>query len=297
VIVSPSAQGHTWVLNPGAERELLGGAATANQKTLAQMKERSALFDDLCAGEGRLWLEDLRAEGGAAGRSGRALLWCPTPEAQRICRAAGLQPQPAPPSDVLCRVLSKSFLASALPDWTAPHHRTIRTLEDYRVVRQEASVPLRAKRLDGYAGKGQRTLCVEARPGDQLWVEQLLGCGGFIVEAELLARGEFSVHGVVSPRATLIGEPCRVHTDDARAPLAVPSACPDLPICAEIQARGRDAARALARAGYIGPFGLDLILTDEGLIATDLNARFTLGFSAGLGALRARAIELVLGES
>jgi hypothetical protein len=290
-----SSSARSWVLNPGAERELLGTGATPNRRTLAQMKERGSLFDHLCAGEARLWLEDLRAEGATGKRRGRALLWCPTPSALRICHAAGLRPQPAPPLDVLRLVLSKAFLASALPEWTAPHHRTIRTLDAYRSLRAAVSVPLRAKRLDGYAGKGQRTLYSDPRPGDELWVQQLLGSGGLVVEAELTPTGEFSVHGVISADGTLIGEPCLVHTDDARAPLRVPTPCPTLPFAEEIRARGQDAADALARGGYFGPFGLDLILTDRGLFATDLNARFTLGFSAGLGSLRSRALELVLG--
>lgn len=289
---SASTSAHTWVLNPGAERELLGGA-TATRRMLAQMKERSSLFDPLCAGEPRVWLEDLRAAGQQAGRSTQALLWCPTPSALRACQAAGLRPQPAPNLDVLRCVLSKAFLGRALPAWTAPHHRTIRTLEDYRALREEVRLPLRAKRLDGYAGKGQRTLKAEARPGDQLWIEQLLGCGGFVVEAELNVTAEFSVHGVVGPEDALIGMPCRVHTDDARAPLSVPTPCPDLPFAEEILARGRAAAVALARAEYFGPFGLDLILADRSLFATDLNARFTLGFSAGLGPLRERALSLI----
>jgi hypothetical protein len=279
----------TWVLNPGAEREILAGKSAPNQRTVAQMRERASLFDDLRAGEPRVWLAELEP---TRKHSGRALVWCPTPAALAACRAVGLAPQPAPGFDVLRRVLSKSFLAEALPERTAPHHRVIRTLDDYRA--RAATGALRAKRLDGFAGKGQRTLYADPLPGDELWVQHQIQAGGLVVEAELDVQGEFSVHGVVCGEDTLIGEPCRVHTDDARAPLAVPTACSDTPFAREIRERGDEAARALASAGYRGAFGLDFIQAGGTLYATDINARFTLGFSTGLGPLREQALELIL---
>jgi len=281
----------TWVLNPGAEREVLAGKSAPDQRTVAQMRERSSLFDDLCAGEPRAWLADLGRE---RRYDGRALLWCPTPAAVEACAAAGLVPQPAPRLDVLERVLSKAFLSTALEGRTPPHHQVVHSVDEYRVLRSKVSVPLRAKPLDGYAGKGQRTLHALSKGGDELWILQRVQSGGFVVEAELEPVGEFSVHGVVTGEAALIGQPCRIHTDDARAPLTAPTACPDLPRAEEIRELGLAASRALAGAFYRGPFGLDLIETREGLYATDLNARFTLGFSAGLGPLREPALALVL---
>lgn len=294
---------HIWVLNPGAERELSPSAAPT-QRTVQQMKQREHLFDGLCAGEARVWLDELRtpdaslagviAPRGDDALPGRALLWCPVPGAVRLCQARGLTPQPAPSLSVLRQVASKAFLGAALPRWTPPVHRQVWSLDDVRAAHAEAGTALRAKRLDGYAGKGQRTLPVVPAPGDEVWIGANLRGGGLIVEVELTRLGEFSIHGVVTEHGLLVGQPCRTQTDPARAPLSVPTACPDAPRAADIVRAGHEAARALQAIGYRGPFGLDLILSADGLYATDLNARFTLGFSAGLGALRARALEWVL---
>lgn len=286
------AEGHIWVLNPGAERLLTAGTA-ANQRTLAQMKQRAALFAPLCAGEPMIFLDDL-GSGKAEVRTGRALLWCPTPEARKACWAQGLVSQAAPEVDVLRRVLSKAFLSEALPERVPPHHRVIRSLAEYDGTRRELPMPLRAKRLDGYAGKGQRTLPRLELPGDRLWVEHNLRTCGLVVEAELSPLAEFSIHGVVTKAGSSIGQPCEIHIDQARAPLAVPTPRPDTPHAAEIRRLGSEAAAALDRAGYFGPFGLDLLLCEGGLYATDLNARFTLGFSAGLGDERSRALASLL---
>lgn len=290
---------HIWVLNPGAERELLP-SASADRRTVAQMKARQHLFDGLCAGEDRTWLDDLprsRRQSRTEGASGRrALLWCPVPSAVRLCRAHGLSPQNAPKTAVLERVLSKAFLGETLSEWAPPAHRRVNDLSDVRQAFAEAGGVLRAKRLDGYAGKGQRTLRTLEAPSEVLWIEANLRGGGLIVEAELTIVGEFSIHGVVSPLGVLIGKPCKLQTDEARAPLTIPAVCPDAPRAGDIERAGNEAARALEKAGYFGPFGLDLILTEGGLYATDLNARFTLGFSAGMGGLRQRALEWILAE-
>lgn len=299
-----TTQVHIWVLNPGAERELSPSASTT-QRTVQQMKAREHLFDGLCAGEPKVWLDELRTPGAPlpsvtdTSPSGnatpkRALLWCPVPAAVRLCRARGLMPQPAPPTSILRQVSSKAFLGAALPAWTPPVHRQVCSLDDVRAAQAEAGTALRAKRLDGYAGKGQRTLQLHPAPGDELWIEANLRGGGLIVEVELTRLGEFSIHGVVSERGLLLGQPCRTQTDAARAPLSIPTACPDAPRTADIVRAGQEAAAALQAVAYRGPFGLDLILTAAGLYATDLNARFTLGFSAGMGALRARALDWVL---
>jgi hypothetical protein len=292
-----SEKPHIWVLNPGAERELLPGAS-ADRRTVAQMKARQHLFDGLCAGEDRTWLNDLaesRREPRIEGRKGRrALLWCPVPSAVRLCLAHGLSPQNAPKTSVFERVLSKAFLGEALPAWTPPAHRRVNELADVRQAFAKTGGALRAKRLDGYAGKGQRTLRTLDVPAEVLWIESNLRGGGLIVEAELTVLGEFSIHGVVGKHGVLIGTPCRLQMDDARAPLSVPTACPDAPRAVDIEKAGYEAASALEKTGYFGPFGLDLILAESGLYATDLNARFTLGFSAGMGARRPRAIEWVL---
>lgn len=288
--------GHVWVLNPGAERELTAQSST-KRRTLEQMKERSHLFDDLCAGEPRVWLEELRSERPEVGGATRALLWCPTPGAQKLCSARGLLPQAAPSTAVLERVLKKSFLAAAMPTWLPPHHRLVRSLADFDAARRDARSSLRVKRLDGYAGKGQRVLSLSERAGDRLWLEQNLGPEGLVVEAELSPLEELSIHGVVTHAEPLVGMPCRLLVDGQRAPLSAPVAVPGTPHAPDIRRAGHDAARALALAGYFGPFGLDLILTREGLYATDLNARFTLGFSAGLGPMRERALAIILSSA
>src|SRR5690606_5494396 len=120
-----TTQVHIWVLNPGAERELSPSASTT-QRTVQQMKAREHLFDGLCAGEPKVWLDELRTPGAPlpsvtdTSPSGnatpkRALLWCPVPAAVRLCRARGLMPQPAPPTSILRQVSSKAFLGAALP--------------------------------------------------------------------------------------------------------------------------------------------------------------------------------------
>jgi predicted ATP-grasp superfamily ATP-dependent carboligase len=54
------------------------------------------------------------------------------------------------------------------------------------------------------------------------------------------------------------------------------------------------ASEEILRVGYFGPFGIDVLVVDGQARLIDLNPRFTLGWSIGMGELRTEAIDRAL---
>lgn len=157
------------------------------------------------------------------------------------------------------------------------------------------------KRAFSFAGRGQRTLRAPNAPEDRRFLFDALRAGGLLFEPELEIHAEYSIHGIVGPKTRLLGAPCTLRVDDYGQPSLVEREDEDFPERHALEELGLRAAEHLERAGYFGPFGLDGIVARDPadpnqlrLFASDLNARFTLGWSTGFGAARAEAISRLL---
>src|SRR5690606_41859213 len=106
---------------------------------------------------------------------------------------------------------------------------------------------------------------------------------------------ELSQHGYLDARGLLLGQPCWLKTDKSSAPVSIePALYVDPAIREQLKSIAEKAAQTLGAAGYFGPFGIDVLVVEGQAHLIDLNPRFTLGWSIGMGALRAEAIERAL---
>lgn len=320
-----------WWLNLDAERELADpNARVPSRAALDQIAARAARFaPELCQGDpfvvpGRdapPWIGSRRATEASDGRT-RALLWCPTPGALKDVAAAGFEPPGAPPAAVLRTVndrrfaldLSRSAALVSLQERLDSSYPATRAFEAARsfeadFAAREPPLPVRLKRRFGFAGRGQRR-CAPGRlaTADEAttrWLRVAVEQGGFLLEPEVELELELSLHGLVddaSDGAPLVGRLCEQRCDTFGAPLQVlPAAAGRVPpLLAEcLREAAGEVASALRGAGYFGPFGLDARLFRwRGQLGVqligDLNARFTLGWSTGMGDLRETALATLL---
>jgi hypothetical protein len=284
-----------WILNPDAELELARpeGYTTAKPAILAMARNADKF----------VWLTEIDpsflVEPISSGRGEPALLWCPTPSAQKRALVAGFTIPEAPSLNVLQTANSKvNLLQAALP---GPKLRAyVRTAEELTSIchQLDANEAVRAKRGFAFAGRNQRRLGRILRPDDQRYIADSLRTGGLLVESQQTIFREWSIHGVVwggsasfggkAAFELTLGRPCQLTLDEygsvsrIEASDGAPSVLPSF---------AEQAALWLFQVGYFGPFGLDVIEGDHGLVASDLNARFTLGWSIGLGAARNPTLE------
>ena len=150
------------------------------------------------------------------------------------------------------------------------------------------------KRPHGFAGRGRRRVAAPLDDGARAFVlATLRKWGGLQVEPWVERRGDFALHGHLDERGDLVlGEPTRQESDDGGAWLDTVRAAPgelEPSERAALQSATEDAARALALAGYFGPFGVDAFRwVDEGGICRfnprcEVNARYTMGWAVGMG--------------
>jgi hypothetical protein len=252
-----------------------------------------------------------------------AIAWCPTPNAQREARRAQLRVPPAPPLDVLRRVNHRRFalevaaspaltrLYAALPaelgatsSFETARRFITRESSEARDLSWLEHAPEvghghRLKRTYGFAGKGQHRITGSLQGDDHKWIREALGAGGFLVEPEITLTGELSLHGLVDEAGILLGEPCQLLCDRFGAPQDIRRTTPDAAppdVLRALRDAGAALAEALGAAGYFGPFGLDARLFEcaqgRGItLIGDVNARFTMGWSIGLGDAREPALE------
>jgi hypothetical protein len=292
---------YVWILNPDCERELSAKHSYAVRAAFrTRISERRPLFEGLVQGEPMFFSHELDASTviGSEGTTSRALLWCPTPHAVSLLAGSGLDVPAHPPADTLRRVHDKGFLTTNCGDLTLPGRRIIDSVDQWSAYQDEMRCSLRTKRLFGYAGKGQRVWTPGGKD-DPTWLSDSLRQGGFIAEPNVAQAEELSIHGFVDGRGTLLGEICRLSTDRAGAPVAIAQVKDDVLSTRfeggePVRAVAQQAAHRLAAAGYWGPFGIDLLWVEGRPCLIDLNPRFTLGWSIGMGKARADGIRRAL---
>lgn len=286
-----------WILNPDAELELASMAAgksgsyTSPGAVRASINERRCVFDELTLDDPKILAHEINQWKPGNKIETPVLLWCPTPSLLRQCRRHGIRVPANPPSELLLAVNDKTRLS----EWGLPvvPGRTLLERVEALISLKKSHAALRLKRPFGFAGRGQRRMSRELSADDVRWLTDSLKSGPLVAEPELLNVRFRSVHLYVHGDACLVGEPLGFVCDDFGAFDRWDSrntfGSEDLQMKHHAQAL---AARLLS-AGYFGPAAIDFALCESGaLYALDLNGRFSLGWSLGMGTLREQALEL-----
>ena len=274
-----------WVLNLDADVELaFGGGYVASERVVAMMaphveRARGLLGDgDILVGP-RAHARGQSAQSGSgaqlggepmvAGMVGRA--WCPTPSAVARLVAAGAVPEAHPAFEVLRWVNSRAFSASL--GQTLPGAVFVTELDTAIAA---IGPNTRLKRNYGMAGRGQR---VVDRVDDATLGYLRAGMleGGVQIEPNLRIEAEYARHGFLSPEGELtvgrlVRQRCDAHGQWLSSELSEGPGIELEPV-----------ARALHRAGYFGPFGVDAFVYEGGYQPrSEINARYSMGYAIGL---------------
>jgi len=272
-----------WVLNLDADLELAHGPGYTPSASVTRMAATFAkrLRGSLVAADDVV-IDARTPEGSARGLAGRA--FCPTPRAIAMLVRAGAEPEPHPTFDVLRRVGSRAFSASL--GQTMPGAAFVTRLDEARAILRGDPAPgtaWRVKRAYGMAGRGHRIVGRSPRDEDVAFLAGFVAEGGVQIEPNVRVADEWALHGVIAQGgAARLGVLTRQRTDASGAWLATERADdgPRDPIAREAER----AARALAEAGYFGPFGVDAFTYDGTLRArSEINARYSMGFAVGFG--------------
>jgi hypothetical protein len=279
-----------WVINPGAEIELAGKTPPSESPRFrAAMERLTERFAWLTAADRWVSAHNL----GDEHRGMRALPWCPTPWLHKVAERSGVSMPEVPSLPVLRRVHHKSILiGTGLPGPPIREFASSRAELEAIAGQSPPGATLRLKQAYSYAGRGQRRMGPGSRD-DPVFLRDAFRSGGLVVESELDVTAEYSIHGYI-PRAEgseiEVGSPCAMRVDEYGSVSAVSLLAAEHRQQAMLRTTGRAAGALLRSRGYFGPFGLDCLETSESLVASDLNPRFTLGWSVGMGAKRAHAL-------
>jgi hypothetical protein len=132
---------------------------------------------------------------------------------------------------------------------------------------------------------------------DRRWLKNSLR-EGILVEPHWDVLEEWSVHGALAPSRLVLGQPCRQWCDAFGSVVRIEPAESHSLMAKKILLAARDVADSLSVSGYFGPFGIDgFVYRDAaGSVCnpiSDINARFTLGWSIGMGPQREEALRLL----
>lgn len=276
-----------WLLNLDAEHELASdGRYTPKQHMLRTMQRQLGACTLLTQGEPVYNRQALDTRS--------VFSWCPTPSALRELQQARLSAVAGPRLDILRRAnhrqLSEQFAAPEL------ERRYLSREDDWQQLlfgSASHTGAWRLKRGFGMAGRGQRRLPREPSADDLRWVEDSMRLGGLLREVELPIEQEFSTHGFVGGQTILLGQPVRFESDRFGVPGQFRLADAPAALTSQLLQAAETVALALRAIDYFGPFGVDAFTWGDGRVnaVSDINARFTLAWSMGMGQGRAAALE------
>jgi hypothetical protein len=280
-----------WCLNLDAEEELKAqGRYTPTRRIAEQIRAQLPSFRQLTNADPILEHDEISSEE-------PVLCWCPTPSALGQIVKQRLSPVGGPSLDVL-RIANHRGFSCAFADASVNRCFVQQSdaWESLLFEQASASGAWRLKRAFGWAGRGQRRISSSPSEDDLRWVRDSLRAGGLLRERELLVREEYSTHGYVDPEELDIGQPVRFWSDRFGAPLKFESlGAPSSALASELRDAACAVAYALRREDYFGPFGVDAMVWQDGPklrlnSVSDINARFTLAWSLGMGEERTYAL-------
>jgi hypothetical protein len=294
-----------WVANLDADLELAkpNGYQTSTA-LLRQMAEQKVRLAGLTLGEPLLeigagatapagFFRTLSSSSKRPVDEGVVVCWCPTPSALRQIRALGIRPPAAPSLEVLCAVNDRRFQMS----WAAPELERVFVEPGDDDDTQSPSGSARGwryKRPHGWAGRGQRVIEGARSADDERWLRASRRTG-YLRERHVQVIDEWCQHGYVDAEELLVGSPTRQICDRFGRVEQIMRERPELDYARALERAVVDVGEALRERGYFGPFGVDgfSYLTRAGCAfnpISDINARFTLGWSIGMGEIRERAL-------
>jgi hypothetical protein len=273
-----------WRLNLDAELELAALRYQPEQRVLAQLARHGALARQL------LGEHDVLIEPGARAPAGDWIgrAWCPTPRALAELTAAGVTPEPHPAASVLLRVNHRRFaceLGGGLPG-----QRYCEGAAALDAALDQLPRPCLLKRPLAFAGRGQLRVLESLDGPQRAWIAASLRRDGLVVEPLVLPTLELSLHGFVwQDGRHELGRICRQEVS-ARGVFKGARRAQAGELTGDEERALFDAAersaRALAGAGYFGPFGVDAYRYEgahgSGFCAlSEINARYTMSFVSG----------------
>lgn len=287
-----------WVLNLDADLELAGGPRYSPTNAVrAAMTAHVAVLSASLLAPGDVRIDESSPPGLAAGLDGRA--FCPTSRAVALLARAGARVVPHPTQAVLREVNGRAFCAALGP--TLPGGAFVRSLDEAQHL-LAGSPPIarqwRAKRAFGMAGRGQRPIAAGiVGEADRAFLRSAIRSeGGIMIEPDVAIVRELGIHGVVGDDGTfrlgrLVQQRCDAHGQWLETVPAGEGVGARTRTAIEDEAR--HVAGALHGAGYFGPFGVDafeyrdlqgaLLLQPR----SEINARYSMGFVTGFGAVTA----------
>ncbi len=282
-----------WVLNLDADVELAAGPRYAPTHAVrAAMAPHVAKLAASLLGPDDVLVDDTSPPGSAAGLAGRA--FCPTSRAVATLARAGAVPVAHPSHEILREVNGRAFCAALGP--TLPGAVFVRDLEHAIAVlasAPEVAKQWRVKRAFSMAGRGQRRIAPgRATEADIGFLRAAIGAeGGVMIEPDVAIVRELGIHGMLEESGAFrLGRLVTQECDPYGQWLATTLAEDVEPEIADAIAReAASVARALARAGYFGPFGIDAFLYRDlaGSVRlqprSEINARYSMGFAVGFG--------------
>lgn len=284
-----------WVLNLDAEHELEAGRSYTPSARLRAIvaRESRRLLGNL-VGPADLVLDE--AEPSEAQRERLrglpGVAWCPTPRALARLAAAGAVVSAAPPAEVLRRVNARPFAAAVrapLARASFAKHVASALDETLAVLARPATDGWLVRRTFGAAGRGRRRLAA-GRPdaAEQAWLRASLRLGPLVLEPWVRVTREFTRSGLVRADGSLaLSRPCFQETTPSGAwtrtepaERGAVSRADD----AQLEEALAAAGAALARAGYVGPYGIDAFRHRgaQGEVLnplSEINARYTMDFA------------------
>ena len=297
-----------WVLNLDAEHELEAGRGYAPTRELARivaLQGRRLQGDLVRPGDVVVSAERLAREPrAAAGLPGFA--WCPTPQALALLEQAGARPAAAPPAAVLRAVNARPFAAALRAELGAPaeesfaKHVAATLAEVLELVARPAEQGWLVRRTFGAAGRGRRRMTGRPAEPELAWLAASLRRGPLVVEPWVAVTLEYTRSAwvgadgavVISPPCFQATEPSGAWTRTQRAGRGELARADDLRLEEAVERAGR----ALAAAGYFGPFGIDAFrhrapgrAGDVLNPLSEINARYTMDWALAMGAGRAGA--------
>ena len=280
---------YAWVLNLDADLELAHGEGYTPKANVARATAAFAeQLRELLLSPHDVVVDTNSREGAARGFIGRA--FCPTPRAIATLVRVGAEPEAHPSFELLRRVASRAFAASV--GQTMPKAAFVKTLAEAREILRADPSPgsgWRIKRAWGMAGRGHRVVDRDPRDEDVAFLSKWIDEAGVQIEPNVRVVQEWALHGLVANGDVKLGTLTEQTTDASGAWIATklvqnaPSEIGDA-----IGHEAERAGRALANAGYFGPFNVDAFAyEDDGRVVvrarSEINARYSMGFGVGFG--------------
>lgn len=270
-----------WVLNFDADLELDDPAYQRSRAVDARFLELSARVSDLTR----------------EGPPGCGYAFCPTPSALRKLAAMGATHALCPSLQILQKANHRSFCHS-LPD-RLPSSALATSVDDItRAIRNpNAESGWFLRRPFGFAGRGRKRIAHDLSSDIVAWLDATFRKGECIEVVPIVERVlDVSQHAFLTRSGTLTAGELTVQQCDAHGAWLSTRRCDagevDIATVRAMRATLDLVGERLHALGYFGPFGIDGFLwrSTDGDVAlhacSDVNARYSMGWSVGMGDVR-----------